>query len=150
MVSVDTNVLLRTRHDRTEESSIAFRALAALVRQGVPLFTAQQNLAEFWTVLTRPVAANGYELSSAVAEQLLSGVESFLTVLPETSEAYRYWRKLIISFGVRGVQVHDARLVAVMQTYGLYRVLTYNRRDFQRYADIQILDPGDVSEQSVA
>ena len=150
MIFVDTNVLLRTRHDRAQDSRTASRAIAALVQRGVPLFTAQQNLAEFWNVSTRPVAVDGYGLTDVIADKLLSNIESFLTILPETFEAYRRWRKLVISFGVRGVQVHDARLVAVMQTYGLDRVLTYNRKDFQRYPHSQLLDPGDVSEDPVA
>jgi predicted nucleic acid-binding protein len=38
----------------------------------------------------------------------------------------------VIANKVRGVQVHDARLAAIMQAYGLTRILTLNQPDFLR------------------
>ncbi len=43
--------------------------------------------------------------------------------------------------GVTGVKVHDARLVAAMKTYGIGRILTFNKDDFRRYPDIEIITP---------
>jgi hypothetical protein len=43
----------------------AHRALQALTLAGTPLCIAPQNLIEFWVVATRPLAANGLELTPA-------------------------------------------------------------------------------------
>jgi predicted nucleic acid-binding protein len=46
--------------------------------------------------------------------------------------------------GVSGVQVHDARLVAAMRVHGVKRILTFNERDFARYADVEAVHPRSV------
>ena len=48
---------------------------------------------------------------------------------------------------VRGAKVHDARLVAVMETYGLQHLLTFNVTDFKRYGNIAVLQPGSLSDR---
>lgn len=49
-------------------------------------------------------------------------------------------------FGVSGVKVHDARLVALMLTNDIVRILTFNAADFRRYQvlGIRAIDPGEV------
>ena len=47
---------------------------------------------------------------------------------------YLEWRRLVVTFGVLGVQVHDARLVAVMKTNDVTHILTFNADDFTRFA----------------
>jgi hypothetical protein len=42
---------------------------------------------------------------------------------------------------VYGVQVHDARLAAIMRVYGLTRILTQNQADFLRFENIQAIHP---------
>ena len=41
-----------------------------------------------------------------------------------------------------GKQVHDANIVATMLAYGERRLLTFNIRDFRRFAaHIEVVDP---------
>jgi predicted nucleic acid-binding protein len=72
-----------------------------------------------------------------------------MTYLPDNDLVYANWRRLLIAHGVRGVQVHDARLVAIMQAYGLTRILTLNTSDFERFPDIVAVHPGQVPAKSV-
>jgi predicted nucleic acid-binding protein len=51
---------------------------------------------------------------------------------------------LVIAYTVRGVQVHDARLAAIMKAYGVNHILTLNQPDFLRYSDIQAVHPNQV------
>jgi predicted nucleic acid-binding protein len=67
-----------------------------------------------------------------------------MTFLPDSEEVYSIWRRLVFANQVRGVQVHDARLVAIMQTYGLTHILMLNQPDFLRYANIQAVHPSQV------
>jgi predicted nucleic acid-binding protein len=48
---------------------------------------------------------------------------------------------ILVTYGVSGVQVHDARLAAAMRVHGVKRILTFNERDFARYRDIEPVHP---------
>jgi predicted nucleic acid-binding protein len=65
----------------------------------------------------------------------------FFTVLPDSPEAFRHWRDLIVAHEVKGARVHDARLAAIMQAQGIRDILTFNRADFRRYGSVTVLDP---------
>jgi predicted nucleic acid-binding protein len=65
-------------------------------------------------------------------------------VAPDTDQLYGRWRELVRDNAVLGVQVHDARLAAMMRIYGLTHVLTFNRSDFARYADLKAVHPSEL------
>ncbi len=142
----DTNVLLRFA-DRAHSLHPGARAAVRKLRgAGHILRAAPQNFAEFWNAATRPAARNGFGLTLIAAERRLRLVERVFTLLPDDPAIYPEWRRLVIAFGVSGVQVHDARLVAAMRVYGISHILTWNTADFARYAPLGIVavDPGTV------
>ncbi|WP_242541132.1 hypothetical protein [Phormidium pseudopriestleyi] len=49
----------------------------------------------------------------------------------------------MLTYGVRGVNLHDARLVAGMVVHGLTHILTFNTRDFARYGEVTAVHPMD-------
>jgi hypothetical protein len=67
----------------------------------------------------------------------------FFRFLHDTPDVYVHWRKLVVSAGVSGVKVHDARLVAVMLTH-VSHLLTFNAGDFSRFPSITAVDPQDI------
>jgi predicted nucleic acid-binding protein len=133
-VLLDTGVLLRLL-DRSDPHHADIRgALRKLRARGDTSVTSSQNIAEFWNVCTRPASARGgYGLSVAETERRVRLLERLFTVLTETPASYPLWRNLVVAHGVQGVQVHDSRLVAIMQTYGITHILTLNSADFARY-----------------
>jgi hypothetical protein len=62
---------------------------------------------------------NGFGLSIAEAEEEVRLIEREFGFLPDNRQIHAVWRRLVYDHGVRGRQVHDARLVAVMRVYGL-------------------------------
>jgi predicted nucleic acid-binding protein len=107
--------------------------------------TSAQNIAEFWNVCTRPASARGgYGLSVAETERRVRLLERLFPVLTETPAAYPLWRNLVVAHGVQGVQVHDARLVALLQAHGITHVITLNGADFARYPGVVALRPNAV------
>jgi predicted nucleic acid-binding protein len=121
---VDTNVLLRFA-DRTHPLHPRVRAAVRVLRaEGHRLRTTPQNCVEFWNVVTRPADKNGLGLEPANADRLLRLMERLVPVLPDVPAVYPQWRQLVVAFGVSGVQVHNARLVAAMRL----KIDTLNRQ----------------------
>jgi predicted nucleic acid-binding protein len=78
-------------------------------------------------------------LTPANTEQLLQSIEQLFPVLPDRSDVYQEWRRLVVKFNVLGVQVHDARLVASMKVNNVSHILTFNFKDFERYVSEKIV-----------
>ncbi len=143
---VDTNVLLRYARQTDAQHAIAFRSIDTLHARRYDLYVATQNLTEFWNVATRPAVRNGLGQSVSDADITLHTLERLFPRLTETASTYDEWRRLVVQFGVSGVQVHDAHLVAIMLSYGVTHILTFNTTDFARYAPVGVvaIDPTHV------
>ncbi|MGE0821077.1 MAG: type II toxin-antitoxin system VapC family toxin [Candidatus Binatia bacterium] len=129
----DTNILLRFA-ERTHPLHPTVRAAVhKLLTGGHRLRATPQNFVEFWNVATRPTERNGFGLVPAKADRLLRLVERLFPLLPDSPTVYPEWRRLVVAFGVSGIQVHDARIVASMSVHGVTYILTFNASDFIRY-----------------
>lgn len=138
---LDTNILLRLGiRDHVDYGHIR-STIDRLQQRDTPLAYTLQNLTEFWNVATRPINRNGFGLEVTEADRIAQTFEAAFTFLPDSEAVYREWRKLVVLHEVRGVQVHDARLVAVMRVYGIRHLLTLNDADFRRYSDLSIVHP---------
>lgn len=132
---VDTNLLLRSVEPHHPMYGDTVNAISILGSGGIELFITSQNLVEFWRSATRSVERNGLGLTVPEAETELQRLETLFPVLPDVPEIYPEWRRLVLKYGVMGVNVHDARLVAVMRVHELTHILTFNTKDFTRYAN---------------
>ncbi len=144
---VDTNVLLRFLHTTDPYYPIVQSAVDKLRANNDELKATSQNFAEFWNVSTRPLNKNGFDLGISEANQLLQTAEEDFPLLPDSPSTYDEWRRLVVTYGVSGIQVHDARLVATMIVHGVTRIMTFDIDDFTRYKPegIVAVNPTDVS-----
>ena len=142
---LDTNILLRWVKPDERDYPLVIQAIERLLQAGTTPCYAAQNVAEFWNTCTRPLGQNGFGLSPNEADRRARLFENKLRLLPDSLAVYQEWRGLIVRHNVRGVQVHDARLVAVMRVHGVGQILTFNDADFARYSGIQALDPRRLS-----
>jgi predicted nucleic acid-binding protein len=138
------NILIRRIDRGHAQQAEATTAVRALLRLGGRVYVAPQNMIEFWNVCTRPLERNGLGLSPAEADREASRLEGILTLLPDVPAIYPEWRRLVVAHSVSGVQVHDARIVAVMNVYGISNLLTFNGPDFSRYPGIHVIHPKDI------
>ena len=146
MYLIDTNVLLRAQQPQSKQFSDALLAVETLQRQGEVIGIVPQVVAEFWNVCTRPSNRNGLGLSLEVAERKLRAIELAFTFFTGSEfEIYQQWRELIVTHQVKGVQVHDARIAASMLVHGLTHILTFNGKDFQRFTNIEVVDPSSIT-----
>ncbi|MER3433042.1 MAG: PIN domain nuclease [Leptolyngbya sp. ERB_1_1] len=138
---VDTNLLLRSIDLNHAMNRTAVEALTWLRQKGEPLHIIPQNLVEFWNVYTRPLERNGLGRTPTEASVEVQQLRSLFTLLPDTAAIYPEWERLVGRYDVRGVNVHDARLVSAMLVHELSHILTFNTRDFRRYSEIVAVEP---------
>ncbi len=141
---VDTNILLRIARRSDPQHNLIYTALAKLSLAGTILHYTHQNVAELWNVMTRPAARNGFGLTAAEAESEVRAIEAGMSFLAENEAVYREWRKMVVQHAVSGVQVYDARLVAVMRVHAVSYILTLNVDDFTRYGEARAMHPSSV------
>ena len=145
-VLIDTNILLRSVQPSQPMHTVAVRALEVLMEREEPLAIAVQNVAEFWNAATRPSVNNGLGFTIEEAHAELARIEGFFQILTESAASYATWKTLLLDCRVSGVQVHDARLAAVMQNNGIAQIVTFNVADFTRFPGIEAVHPGKISE----
>lgn len=142
--AVDTNVLLRLANPRQPHHQLIVAALRRLAARDVELCFTPQNLGEFWNVATRPVDRNGFGLSPREAASQVAAIERRMKLLPESESVYEVWKRLLVEFEVRGVQVHDAHLAAILAVHGVTHLLTFNGEDFRRFPSLVAVHPDAV------
>lgn len=140
-VLIDTNIILRIAQPEHPMYANAFNALGVLRQRKEDCYLTCQNLIEFWRTCTRPIDRNGLGMTAIMAEVELTQLENLFSILPDVPEIYPEWRRLVVTYNVMGVNVHDARLVAAMLTHGLTNILTFNTTDFTRYTEITAVHP---------
>lgn len=144
-ILIDTNVLLRSVQTEHSMNVSAVRALTILMEREEALVVSIQNIAEFWNVATRQEANNGLGFSIEETRDEVSRLEDFFEVLHEDPVSYAAWKELVIENRVSGVQVHDARLAAVMKAHDIRQIVTFNVSDFTRFAGIEPIHPDKIS-----
>jgi len=144
LVLADTNILLRFLQRGDPDYPSVRAALRKLWQRGDEVCYAAQNLVEFWNVSTRPRTVNGFGLTPERTDRRAKAIERVFVLLEDSPEIHVQWRRLVVAHGVSGVQVHDARLVAVMRTYGVTNIVTLNPGDFSRYPGIIAVHPNNV------
>ncbi|HEY9867498.1 MAG TPA: type II toxin-antitoxin system VapC family toxin [Candidatus Obscuribacterales bacterium] len=142
---IDTNILLRSSEPSHPMFSSATTAISILLKRGDKLYITPQNLIEFWNVCTRPKNKNGLGYSITETKEEVAKLKTMFPLLLDTSAIYPEWERLVSTYEVKGVNVHDARLVAAMLIHNLTHILTFNIEDFRRYVEITPVTPGDVT-----
>jgi hypothetical protein len=94
--------------------------------------------------MTRPIMRNGFGLTVAEAEREVHVIETGMNLLPDNEAVYREWWRLVLQYGVSGVQVYDARLAAAMYIHRISHILTLNVMNFNRYGGLTVVHPSAV------
>ena len=141
---LDTDIVLRLALAASAEHKTLRRCIDLLWARRAEIFYTSQNLAEFWNVCTRPTSGNGYGLAPSEANRRAVLLEREFRLAPDSELTHAEWRTIVVDENVSGVQVHDARLVAVMRIHRIPHLVTFNVRDFRRYRDIDVISPAEL------
>jgi predicted nucleic acid-binding protein len=137
---VDTNVLLRSTQKLHPFHKDAVRATLKLKQRGEGLCVLSQNSIEFWAVATRPLVANGLDMTIDEAKNEMAKLKKFFVLLPDSPKIFDEWETPVVQHQVAGKPTHDARLVAAMKVYNVTHLLTFNASDFKRFTSITAID----------
>ena len=99
-----------------------------------------QILCEFYSIVT-----NGRRVSNprspGDALRAVSGLLTFLYVLPIPARTVEGWMVLLHRHPVTGGDVFDLQIVATMQANGIQRIYTFNSDDFEVFSEFTVVTP---------
>lgn len=139
-VFVDANVLVYAASHSAPFHQAARQALDGLARSGVAVWVSRQVLREYLAVMSRPQT---YQMPTPIPS-LVADVIDFqnrFQVAEDDATVTTNLLALITSIPCAGKQIHDANIVATMQTHGLRRLVTHNTADFTRYGSLITVEP---------
>lgn len=141
----DSNTFLRLAEKNSPQRQIVLNAIRHLRDAGEPIYYTPQVLAEFWNVCTRPASSRGgLGLSVEQTERKAGLIGKYFTILHDSPGTFTAWRRLVSDLQIKGVQVHDAKLVASMIAHSIPHLVTFNVKDFLRYPTVNAIDPADI------
>ena len=149
LVLADTNLWLRVADATSAHHVSAQAALDKLERAGHDICVTPQVFIEYWAVGTRPVTANGLGWSAHKVDAEIDVLTAKFALLLDTSRIFTHWRFLMKHSPIHGKRTHDARLAAVMLSYNVAHILTFNGSDFRSFPHVTVLDPNDVASGAV-
>jgi toxin-antitoxin system PIN domain toxin len=139
---LDANVLIYAMDADAPQPSASRALLEAASDPGTLLYVTSQVLCEFYAVVTnaRRVAT---PLSPGEALSALSAILAFpgVYVLPAPVDVAARWMALLERHPVKGGDVFDLQLVAVMQANDVRRVYTFNVADFEPFPGLAVVTP---------
>ena len=137
---IDANVLVYAM-DADAPQHAASRALLDAARDtSATLYVTLQILCEFYSIVT-----NGRRVpkprSPADALGAISGLLTFLQVLPVPVHAVEGLLGLLRRHPVSGGDIFDLQIVATMTANGVQRIYTFNSDDFEAYSELEVVTP---------
>ena len=142
---IDTNILLRYADTGASQHPLIMQALETLALRRDEVVIVPQTIYEFWSVVTRPADKNGSGWTITKVSTVIDQIIKRFPLLPDVPSVFENWLELVTRFEVKGKQVHDARLVAAIQTHNVDNLLTLNIKDFERYLEIELTHPEEVN-----
>ncbi len=139
-IFIDTNVLVSSTIATAPFHAKALTLVQGYLRKKTQLWISRQVLREYVTVLTRPqVFANPIPINTVIAQ--VNFLQKRFQIADDTAQVTEKLMLLIQKIPIGGKQVHDANIVATMQTYDIKQLLTNNVADFNRFAQFITIIP---------
>jgi len=143
-ILLDTNILGRIAQPDHQMHEVTVSAVESLLREGHDLRTVPQVIYEFWAIATRSAADNGFGFSVTQAHAEIERLQQIFPPLRDERGILERWQRLVQTHAVQGKKTHDTRMVAAMERHNVARLLTFNVRDFRRYAGITVIEPSTI------
>ena len=141
MIAVDTNLLVYSHREDSPWHAPAFEAVRGLAESRSPWAIPWPCLHEFLAIATHPRIYDPPTPPDEALAQVEAWLESpSLVLLAEGPGCWQTLRDLVAASGVRGPQVHDARVAALCLHHGVRELWTADR-DFDRFSRLPVRNP---------
>jgi uncharacterized protein len=137
---IDTNVLVYALDADAPQHADSRRLLDAAQETPATLYVTSQILCEFYSIVTNPRRVSKPR-SPSEALDAISGLLSFLQVLPVPANAVEGWIELTRQHPVIGADIFDLQLVATMKANTISRIYTFNADDFNVLTPLTVVTP---------
>ena len=134
-VFLDTNVLVYANIAEAPLHDAALEAIRTREQAGSSLWVSRQVLREYLAVLTRAGTFDRPIPKETLIRQVRFFTDRF-QMAGDIARVTHHLLALMEQFSIGGRQVHDANIVATMQTYGIKQLLTHNKKDFDRFSSL--------------
>jgi predicted nucleic acid-binding protein len=132
---IDTNILIYANVATAPLHEAALNAIKTHHQAGRALWISRQVLREFIAARTRPQTFAQPSAPEVVIERVRY-LENHFQMADDTAAVTSQLINLMGHFKIGGKQVHDANIVATMQSYSISALLTHNTQDFERFGEI--------------
>ena len=141
MRAVDTNILVYAFHADFSQHDIAKRALATLISQGEAWGIPSPCVHEFLATVTRKRYLSHTATIEQAREFLRARREGYgCFVLDESVRHFETLEGILLTSGVTGAKVHDARIAAICRDHGVQELWSADR-DFGYFPWLNTVNP---------
>ena len=137
---IDANVLVYAMDADAPQHSASRALLESARATSISVYVTLQTLCEFYSVVTNSRRVSKPR-SPADALSAISGLLSFVTVLPVPAMTVGGLLDLLRRRPVTGGDIFDLHLVATMKANSIHRIYTFNRGDFEAFSELEVLTP---------
>jgi predicted nucleic acid-binding protein len=142
LAALDTNVLIYALYADAEYHRAARLLVDQAGSEDAALCFTPQILAELYAVITNPRRVTEAKSPEAVLEVITNLIAMpGLTLLPFPLDLVSRWTALLRQHPVSGRKVFDVQLIATLLANGVKKLYTFNRIDFEPFAEIEVLTP---------
>ncbi len=129
---LDTNILIYATDESSSWHKYAIHSLSVARANGIELIVSPQILREYLSVTTRHHAMQG----TTQFDNIFNNFQEFTKEFHIVDENRNVLDKLVREILIAGKQIHDANIVATMQTHRIQLLLTHNLDDFKRFTNL--------------
>jgi uncharacterized protein len=141
MIALDTNMLVYAHRPESTFHYAAKKALVYLAEGRSPWAIPWPCVHEFFSITTNHRNFKAPTLPADAILQLEFWMESpTIRLLSDSSHSWQQLKSSISSGSLKGGQVHDARIHAICQAYGVSEFWTADR-DFSRMRGLTLINP---------
>jgi predicted nucleic acid-binding protein len=137
---IDANVLVYALDADAPQHSASRALLESARATSTAVYVTLQTLCEFYSVVTNARRVSKPR-SPSDALSAVSGLLSFVHVLPVPAITVDGLMDLLRRRPVTGGDIFDLHLVATMKANGVLRIYTFNRQDFEVFPELEVLAP---------
>jgi predicted nucleic acid-binding protein len=139
---LDTNVLVYAADKKSPFHESAFALRERGLTREIPVCICPQVLNEFFAIVTDPKRV----INPRTQKEALLEVEKYfrsenIPTIHSRPDTFERTLDLLRKYEVTRQEILDVQLVATMLTNKVTRIYTYNRDDFIRFKEIEVLNP---------